>query len=159
MSVPCTFLLLVNYQTGFLYKFYWFSVHLYYLLVFCTLHRLQLQTLLTGAILTEKITLWRARCLAKVVYTMETVVLNILTPVRITSFLPDSNSRLHGWGKWRAKCLAKVVHTMETVVLDIQTPFRITTLSPTSNLWARSILLEEDFRSILGVSKKHKQAL
>ena len=47
--------------------------------------RLQHQTMWTGSILTKKMTIWRVKCLAKVVNIIETVVLNTLTLVRITS--------------------------------------------------------------------------
>ena len=64
-----------------------------------------------------KMTLWRAICLAKVVYTMETVVLNNLPSVRMTppsSQTPtlDFMDRGHLDGEmtlWRAKYSAKLV--------------------------------------------------
>ena len=45
--------------------------------------RLQIQTLWTGAILTGKMTFLRAKCLPKIIHTIEIVVLNIPTPVRM----------------------------------------------------------------------------
>ena len=57
--------------------------------------RIQLKTLLTGVILTRKMTFRRAKCFAKVVDVMETDVLNIEISVAVP---PDSKSRLFGQG-------------------------------------------------------------
>ena len=49
--------------------------------------RLELQTLWTWVILMGKMTFRRAKCFAKIVHTMETGVLNIQTPIRISPFI------------------------------------------------------------------------
>ena len=55
--------------------------------------RLQIKTLWAGAILTGKMTFLRAKYLAKVVNTMETVALNIKLLSGGPPVLPDSNSQ------------------------------------------------------------------
>ena len=49
-------------------------------------HRLQLQTSLTGGILTGKMIFWREECLAEVVHIIDMVVLKVPTLVRLIHF-------------------------------------------------------------------------
>ena len=56
--------------------------------------------------------------------------------------------------------MAKVVHTMDTVALNVQTPVNKFPCPPRLQLvdWEH-LESEDDFRSILGLTKKHKNQI
>ena len=88
-------------------------------------------------------------CLGKVVHAMETVVLNILTPVRMTLCPPRLQLQTSWMGAiftrkmtfLRAKCLAKVVNTMEKV--------RFLRENPVHGVGSWSALHEREFFSFV----------